>query len=350
MADEEEKTEEATPKKIEDARKKGNVPKSQDTSSIVTLFVALSLFILLFGFMAKEILLTSKAFFMYIGNEIDSLFTINIALISFKETFLIIMPMLIGVAIAGILSNIIQFGFLWTTEPLIPKLEKIDPIKGLKNLFSLKKIVDGIKITFKSFVTLLVGFLLFISFIKELPTVTMFNLKDQLIWLAQKSIILAFAVLLVLFIFAMIDLIITRRRYAKNLMMSKQEIKDERKNMEGDPLVKAKIRQKQMEMAQKRMMASVPEADVVITNPTHYAVALKYDQEKNPAPIVVAKGVDNIALKIKEIAREHNVHIVENPPLARSLYAEVELEHPIPESLFTAVAEILAYVYKINKK
>ncbi len=349
MADEQEKTEEATPKKIEDARKKGNVPKSQDTSSIITLFIATGLIFLLFGFISKEMLLTTRGFFSQIGTPIDELFAINSAIVTFKEIFLMIMPVLIGIGIAGVIANVIQFGFLWTTEPLVPKLEKIDPVKGFKNLFSIKKIIDGIKIMFKSFVTMFVGFLFFISFIKELPTVIMFDIKNQLVWLAQKSVILALVILLVLFVFAIIDLIITRRRYFESLKMSKQEVKDERKNMEGDPLIKSKIRQKQMEMAQKRMMSNVPEADVVITNPTHYAVALKYDQKKNPAPVVVAKGVNHTALKIKEIARKHNVHIVENPPLARTLYAEVELEKPIPESMFSAVAEILAYVYKLNK-
>jgi flagellar biosynthetic protein FlhB len=132
--------------------------------------------------------------------------------------------------------------------------------------------------------------------------------------------------------------------------MSKQEIKDEMKNMDGDPLVKSKIRQIQMEASRKRMMAEVPNADVVITNPTHYAVALKYDEEKFRAPVVLAKGMDNIAQKIKKIARENGVHVVQSPPLARSLYAQVEIEKPIPEELFGAVAEVLAYVYKMNKK
>ena len=132
--------------------------------------------------------------------------------------------------------------------------------------------------------------------------------------------------------------------------MSKQEVKDEMKNMEGDPLIKSKIKQKQMEISRQRMMAEVSNADVIITNPTHYAVAIKYDEEKTRAPVVVAKGMDNMAQQIKKIARENDVHIVQNPPLARSLYAEVEVEKPIPEALFGAVAEVLAYVYKMNKK
>ena len=162
-------------------------------------------------------------------------------------------------------------------------------------------------------------------------------------------IIIAFVMLFIIFIFALIDLVIVRKQYFDGLKMSKQEIKDEMKNMEGDPLIKAKIRQKQMEMSSKRMMSEVPNADVVITNPTHYAVALKYDETKH-APIIVAKGMDHVAQQIKKVARENNVHIVQNPPLARSLYNDVDLDRPIPEALYAAVAEVLAYVYKMNNK
>ncbi len=206
------------------------------------------------------------------------------------------------------------------------------------------------KVTFKSLTALGVGFIFFLDFIVELPTVALFGLADQLEWLKDKAIIIAFVMLLIIFVFAIIDIVIVRKQYFDGLKMSKQEIKDEMKNMEGDPMIKGKIRQIQMEASRKRMMAEVPNADVVITNPTHYAVAIKYDEKKSHAPIVVAKGMDNIALQIKQIARENNVHIVQNPPLARSLYAEVEIDRVIPESLFAAVAEVLAYVYKMNKK
>ena len=158
----------------------------------------------------------------------------------------------------------------------------------------------------------------------------------------------ALVMLVVMFVFAVLDLLIVRKQYFDKLKMSKQEVKDEYKNMEGDPHIKAKIRQIQMQASRKRMMAAVPEADVVITNPTHYAVAIRYDEKRHAAPVVVAKGKDQLALQIKKIAREHHVHIVQNPPLARSLYREVEVDRPIPEALFAAVAEVLAYVYKMN--
>ncbi|WP_428739199.1 flagellar biosynthesis protein FlhB [Sulfurimonas sp.] len=350
MADDQEKTEEPTPKKIEDARKEGNVPKSQDASGVMTLFVAILATLMLFPFIAKHMILLFQYYFSLVGTPIDKLFVMDILLISIREILLMIMPLAIAVALAGIVAAFAQFGFLFTTKAIVPDIKKIDPIKGTANLFSLKKLIEGIKVTLKSFTTLGIGFVFFFYFILELPTVALFGLEDQLSWLRDKVIIIALVMLLIIFIFAIIDVIIVRKQYFDGLKMSKQEIKDEMKNMEGDPHVKAKIRQIQMETARRRMMAEVPQADVIITNPTHYAVAIKYDQEKYSAPVVIAKGVDNIAQQIKKIARENDVHIVQNPPLARSLYSEVDIDRPIPESLFKAVAEVLAYVYKVNRK
>ena len=350
MADDAEKTEEPTPKKIEDARKEGNVPKSQDASGVVTLFVAILAFLMLFPFMAKHMILLFQYYFSLIGTPLDKLFMIDIAIVTIREFLLMVMPLAAAVAVAGVIAALAQFGFLYSTKAITPDLKKIDPIKGMKNLFSLKKMLEGVKITLKSFTTLGVGFIFFFYFITELPTVALFGLHDQLEWLKDKMMIITFVMLFIIFIFAILDIIIVRKQYFDGLKMSKQEIKDEMKNMEGDPLIKSKIRQIQMETARKRMMSDVPNADVVITNPTHYAVAIKYDEEKAHAPIVVAKGVDNIASQIKKIARENHVHIVQNPPLARSLYKEVEVDETIPEALFGAVAEVLAYVYKMNKK
>ncbi|MDT8338995.1 MAG: flagellar biosynthesis protein FlhB [Sulfurimonas sp.] len=350
MADDQEKTEEPTSKKIEDARKEGNVPKSQDASGVMTLFIAILAFLLLFPYMSAHMLGLSKYYFSLLGMPLDRALMVDIAIVTIKEFLLIVMPLTISVAIAGVVAAIAQFGFLFTTKAITPDFKKIDPIKGTKNLFSMKKIIEGIKITFKSFTTLGIGFVFFFLFITELPTVALFGLGDQMIWLKDKAIVIAFVMLFIIFIFAIIDIIIVRKQYFDGLKMSKQEIKDEMKNMDGDPLIKAKIRQIQMQASRKRMMSEVPHADVVITNPTHYAVAIKYDEQKSHAPIVVAKGMDNIALQIKKIARENNVHIVQNPPLARSLYAQVDLDRPIPSELFAAVAEVLAYVYKMNKK
>lgn len=348
MADDAEKTEEPTSKKIEDARNEGNVPKSQDASGVVTLFVAILAFLLLFPFMYSHVISLSKYYFSLLGASLDRELMINIAIVTVKEFLLIIMPLSIAVAIAGIAAALAQFGFIFSTKSITPDLKKIDPIKGIANLFSLKKLIEGIKVTFKSFITLGVGFVFFFYFILELPTVALFGLGEQMEWLKDKVLIIAFVMLFIIFIFAIIDIVIVRKQYFDGLKMSKQEIKDEMKNMDGDPLVKAKIRQIQMQASRKRMMAAIPSADVVITNPTHYAVAIKYDEQKSHAPVVIAKGMDNIALQIKKIARENGVHVVQNPPLARSLYAQVDLDKPIPNELFAAVAEVLAYVYKMN--
>ena len=350
MADDAEKTEEPTDKKIEDARKEGNVPKSQDASGVVTLFVAILALLMLFPFMAKHMVLLFKYYFSLVGMPLDKASMLDIAIVTIKEFLLIVMPLAIAVAVAGVIAAVSQFGFLFTTDAIAPKFNKLNPISGMKNLFSLKKLIEGVKITFKSFTTLGIGFIFFFYFITELPTVALFSLGDQMDWLKDKMIIIALVMLLIIFIYAIIDIIIVRKQYFDGLKMSKQEIKDEMKNMEGDPLIKSKIKQKQMEISRKRMMAEVPNADVVITNPTHYAVAIKYDEGTSSAPIVVAKGMDNMAQQIKKIARENSVHIVQNPPLARSLYKEVEVEKAIPETLFAAVAEVLAYVYKMNRK
>lgn len=350
MADDQEKTEEPTPKKIEDARKEGNVPKSQDAAGILTLFVAILAVLMLFPFMAERLERLVFYYFSMMGTPLTKENLIGIALVTFKEFLIIALPLALIIAVAGLVSNVAQIGFLFTTKPLVPDLSKLDPIKGLGNLVSLKKLLEGMMMTFKSLTAMGIGFVFFFYFIEELPTVALFGFGDQLQWMRDKAIVLSLVMLVVLFVFAMIDLVIKRKQYFDKLKMSKQEIKDEMKNMEGDPHIKAKIRQIQMQAAQKRMMANVPEADVVITNPTHYAVAIKYDENKHKAPFVIAKGMDNLAIRIKKIARESNVHIVENPALARTLYKEVELDQPIPETLFAAVAEVLAYVYKINNK
>lgn len=350
MADDQEKTEEPTSKKIEDARAEGNVAKSQDIVGVLVLFVAILGLLMMFNFITDRILKLSQYYFSLIGQPLTRELMFDMAWITFREFLIMALPISIVVAVAGIAGTVAQIGFNFTTKPLMPNFSKIDPIKGFGNLFTLQKGLESIKITLKSLTALGVGFLFFWYYIQELPTVALFTLQDQMGWLRDKAIVLAAVMLIIITVYAMIDLLLTRKQYFDKLKMSKQEIKDEMKNMEGDPHIKAKIRQIQMQAARKRMMASVPTADVVITNPTHYAVAIMYDETKHNAPVVVAKGVDNIAIQIKKIARENGVHIVQNPPLARSLYKEVEIDRAIPDMMFAAVAEVLAYVYKMGKK
>jgi len=349
MADDAEKTEEPTPKKIEDARQEGNVPKSQDTSGVITLFVAILAFLMLFPYMSSHMILLFKYYFSLLGVSIDKELMLNIAIITVKEFLLIIMPVAIAVAIAGVVAALAQFGFLFTTKAIVPDLKKLDPIKGIKNLVSMKKLIEGIKITFKSFTTLGIGFVFFFIFIMELPTVALFGLDDQLEWLKGKMLIIAFVMLLIIFVFALIDIVIVRKQYFDGLKMSKQEVKDEGKQAEGDPEVKARIKSIQFETARKRMMQDVPNADVVITNPTHYAIAIKYEPEKNAAPKVVAKGMDSLAQRIKTIAKENGIPIEENKELARALYKVADVGDEIPNELFQAVAQILAHIFNVKK-
>ena len=350
MADDLEKTEEPTSKKIEDARKNGNVPKSTDTSGFITLLVAVIATWGFFGWIIGHLQGMYRYYVSFIGHEITYNTLIDMAIYTFFQIALMVIPVALPVALAGLIASWMQFGFLFTTKPLVPNFEKINPIKGIKNLFSLKKIIEGLKITFKVSVVFVAAFMVFLGFIEELQSIVRASLPQQLLWLSDRIIILVMVMLALLIVIAFIDLAFVRYNYFKDLRMSKQEVKDEMKQMEGNPEIKAKIRQKMMEMSRRRMLEEVPSADVVITNPTHFAVALRYKEGEGKAPKVIAKGADLVALKIKEIAREHNVQIVENPPLARELYRSVDVNEEIPEKLYQAVAEVLAFVYKANKK
>jgi len=350
VADDQEKTEEPSSKKIEDARNDGNVPKSQDTSAFITLVVALAVFLAMFPWIESRTVYLYHYYHSLIGVEITKEVTLQLSIISFREVIFMVIPLALAVSVAGILANVLQTGLIFTTKPLMPDFSKIDPMKGLKNLFSIKKLVEMLKIIIKVGAILWVCYFFLLAFTKELPTVISFPLPDQLGWLKHKMIILISVILILFLVLALADLLFVRFSYFKSLRMSKQEMKDEYKQMEGDPKIKAKIRQIQMQMTKKRMMQEIPQADVIITNPTHYAIAIRYNQDKEAAPKVIAKGTDFMALRIKEIAMNYNIQIVENPPLARELYKKCNLGDMIPENLYKAVAEVLAFVYKSSNK
>lgn len=350
MADDQEKTEEPTSKKIEDARKKGNVPKSQEISSFITLVVAFSVLFGTFSYSYGRFYILYIYYQNFIGTEITKQVVFNILLISAKELLLLVLPLAVSVAIAGVIAALIQFGFIFSTHSITPDLKKLDPIKGLKNLVSMKKLIETIKTILKVAAVFTIAFYFLLSFTKELPSTIFYSIADQLAWLEEKMLILAGVMLILFLVLSLIDLLIVRFQYFKDLKMSKQEVKDEYKQMEGDPQVKSRIKRVQMEMSRKRMMQEVPDADVIITNPTHYAVAVRYDKSKEKAPIILAKGTDLLALRIKEIGRNHKIQIVENPPLARDLYKSCDLGHLIPERLYRAVAEVLAFVYNGKQK
>lgn len=260
------------------------------------------------------------------------------------------LPICIAGFLTGVLSSFAQVGSIFTFEPLMPKLEKINPIEGMKRIVSLRTLIEGIRLSIKTAIVLTIAYSLikkevFTSSIRiAQDPITLFGVFGD----TAKGIFLT--LIGILSVFAIIDFFLQRREYNKNLRMTKQEAKDENKEREGDPKIKARIRGIQREMARKRMMQAVKKADVIITNPTHIAIAIVYDREKMAAPKVVAKGADFIAQKIKQIASEAGVPLVENVPLARTLYKTVKVGQSIPRALYQAVAEVLAYVYRLKKK
>lgn len=350
MADDQEKTEEATSKKLEDARKEGNVLKSQEVSGVITLIISFLLVLFLSEYIFEKVMLFYRYVADQMGKELNIQILYQIAIRMIYELVTMILPIAAAIMVAGVAANVMQFGFNFTTKPIMPNFGKLNPIKGFKNLFSFKKAVEGIKILLKTFCVFLVIFFLFTDFLQEMPKVMLYSLSKQLEWLFNK-LILIFAIVILLFIvFAILDYMFVKYNYSKSLRMSKQEVKDEYKQMEGDPRVKSRIRQIQMQAAKKRMMQDVASADVVITNPTHFAVAIKYDPEANGSPLVVAKGADNLAIKIKQIAIENDVMVLERRELARELFKVCDVGSAIPNNLFTAVAEVLRFVYKVQGK
>ncbi|MDA3130598.1 flagellar biosynthesis protein FlhB [Aliibacillus thermotolerans] len=344
-----EKTEKATPKKRQDTRKKGQVAKSTDVNTALILFA-----VFLFLFFYAEVLGTflfsmlRQVLTEYITWDINEQ-TIPVIFEELAfETALILFPIMLIAVIFGVGASVLQVGFMFTPEVIKFKLEKVNPLKGLKRIFSLRALVEFLKSMLK---ITLVGILVF--------AIIWFHL-DSLLFLSQKDLMDGFgqiasltgmigiSVALLLLLLSIPDYMYQKYDHEKQIRMSKQEVKDEHKKMEGDPLIKSKRKKKQMDMAMQRMMQEVPEADVIITNPTHFAIALKYEEEHMDAPKVMAKGADFVALRMKTLAKKHNVIQVENKPLARALYEKTEIGDEVPEELFQAVAEVLAYVYRLR--
>ncbi|PIF04117.1 MAG: flagellar biosynthesis protein FlhB [Arcobacter sp.] len=348
MADEEEKTEDPTGKKIEDSKKEGNVPKSAEVPGAAILFFT-SIYLLFFaGAFFKDIEKLMIYTYSFIGSSLDGRTYYEITSNIISTILFGMFPLFFLVIFLAIIFNTMQFGFVFT--PLKIKLEKINPISGFKNLFSMKKAIEALKLTAKLILIFLVMLVILAIIWDSILAMMNKEIRASLDTMLTLTLYFLLTILLIIIIFAIIDFFFTRYYYFKQLRMSKQEIKDEHKQMEGDPLVKSRIRQIQMKMSKQRMMADVPDADVVITNPTSYAVALKYDKEKSEAPIVIAKGINFLALKIKDIANESKIPIVEDPALARALYEQVEVEQEIPSSLYKAIAEIFTFVYNLNNK
>ena len=347
MADDD-KTEEPTSKKIEDARNEGNIAKSAEISGAVILTLGTMYLLFFSSYSLMEIKKLMMFSYSFIGQELDGPLFYAITsqmIITFIKA---LAPLFILVIVLALVSNWFQFGFL--AIPLKFDLQKLDPLKGLKNIFGFKKLIEALKLFTKLTIIMIVMILLFMVTYQDFIAMMNQELSSTIITMLKLTFYFLSAILFIIIIFAIIDFYFTRHYYMKSLKMSKQEIKDEFKNMEGDPQVKGRIRRIQMQMAQKRMMSSVPDADVVITNPTHYAVALKYDNKINTAPKIVAKGIDFLAIRIRDIAKENRVPIIENPALARSLYEQIDIDREIPSEFYKAMAEIFSYVYELKRK
>lgn len=347
MADDD-KTEEPTDKKISDAREEGNIAKSAEISGVVILTFGTAYLLFFSSYSLLEIKKLMLFSYSFIGQELDGPLYFAITYHVIVTLLKALAPLFALVLLLVFASNLAQFGFL--AIPLKFDLQKLDPIKGMKNIFGFKKLIEALKLMAKLMLIMLVMFLLFSLTYQKFLAMMNQETADTIATMLKLTLYFISAILFIIFIFAIIDFYFTKHYYIESLKMSKQEIKDEFKNMEGDPQVKGRIRRIQMRMAQQRMMSSVPEADVVITNPTHYAVALKYDNKVNTAPKIVAKGIDFLAIKIKDIAKEHNIPIIENPSLARSLYDQIEIDREIPGEFYKAMAEIFSYIYELKRK
>lgn len=347
-----EKTEKATPKKRREAREKGQVFKSTE---IITAFSLLMLFGVL-SILGGKIIDNTKSLMRFFFSEqrlTDSFSAAYVSdMMSKALMFLlqIIAPILIAAFVGGFIFNVVQVGLKFSSKAMKPKMERISMIGGFKRIFSLKTLIELLKSIIK---IAILGGVAYSEYNNNLDKFT--NLMGLEIGLAVQSFVsillgIAFKLAIALAIFAPFDYLFERWKFEKDLKMTKQEVKDEYKQTEGDPKIKGKIQQRQRQMSNMRMVQAVKDADVVITNPTHYAIALSYKEERNEAPMVVAKGKDHLAMKIKEKAKELKIEIVENKPLAQSLYFFCEKGDEVPEELYKVVAEILAYVYGLKNK
>ena len=348
----EEKTEKATPKKRRDQRKEGNVASSKDVIAVASLIGCFYCLQILFP-MIYESLRDTMIFQISAVESIEEFSRGNLQMLGMKAVTVLakcIFPLgVISLAI-GVVATGIQTRFNVTTKPLKFKLSKLNPLKGLKNMFSLKQVVELLKAVIK---IIILGVILYGILKDEIVVIAQMMDIDPLSSAAYVLKEIVSMVLKVAMVFAAIagfDYFYQRWSYEKNLKMTKEEVKEEYKQTEGDPKIKGKIRSLQQSMARSRMMQAVPDADVIIRNPTHYAVALRYDVDKDNAPVVIAKGQDLIALKIVEIGEAHKVTVIENKPLARGIYASTPLGGQIPAEYYGVVAEILVEVFRMNKK
>lgn len=345
------KTEKPTPKRIQDARKQGQVAKSQDFNGAMVLIAAT----MMMGMVGPY---AYGVFYNHMRSTFETLGQVRaMTLDSFNglltETIyalvMLMLPILLGVMVVAILSNLLMVRPLLAIDAIKPKLDKINPLNGFKRLWSMRSIIEVVKAILKMVLIGACAWSIIQSHLGELMSLMLGDMITG--WAAVFGVLGKIAVwsAIIFIVMGILDWRYQAWQLEKQLRMTRQEIKDERKNQDGDPMIKSRIRQMGIQMSRNRQLAQVPTADVVITNPTHFAIALKYDPDVSPAPFVIAKGKDHFALKIKERAKEHGVPTVENKPLARALYAMVEVDAMIAPELFVAVAEVLAFVFAKNK-
>ena len=352
MADsEQERTEEATQQRREDFRKRGQVAQTRELASVLALLGSAIVLWLMGRYFLTEI---SRAFTHTLGP-----FAVTAArggdwtpaaIFVTKQALLILAPLAGILATLGIASTVVQTGLLNNEEALEVKWEKIDPIAGFRRLFSFRSVIEGVKALFKLTVVSCVMWMILKDRVSVVPSLIHFSADQLFVYLGDLTIRLLAGIGGFMAVLAAADYFLQRWDLEKQMRMTKQEIKEEHKSREGDPMIKARIRRVQREMANKRMMADVPKADVIVTNPTHIAVALRYDPATMAAPRMVAKGAGVIAERIKSLAREHNIPVMENKPLARAMFKTMKIGQTIPRELFTAVAQVLSYVYRLKRK
>jgi flagellar biosynthetic protein FlhB len=344
----EDRTEQPTPKRRQEARRKGQVASSKELNSALVLLCTF-LFIKVLGlWISGRSLAFVQQIMWFTGQDWGSRTVyqlLNLSVVAFAEICFPIM----GVAlVVGCASSLAQTGFLFKTDALVPKFSRLNPLEGLKRIFSRRGLVELLKTVAKIGLAGYIAYAVIRSNLYIFPRLMDMGIPDAVTVVANLASTIVLRVGLFLLVLAVGDYIFQYTEHMKSLRMSKHEIKEEMREHEGDPQIKGRMRQRRRALIMQRMMQQVPKADVVITNPTHFAIALKYELKRDRAPVLLAKGVDEIALRIRQIAEENNIIIYEDPPLAQVLYKTVEIGHVIPESLYEAVANVLAFVYRLR--
>lgn len=343
------KTEEPTAKKREDARKKGQVGKSQELNTAFVLLMGFFMLKILWDTIYLNIADYTKYILSHPAQTVDTETVIQLFLGMVELLAKTSFPIMLAIMFIGLGINFFQVGLHFNTEAMEPKLDKLNPINGFGRIFSKRALVEMLKSIFKIIVIGAALYVVLVDHVLSMPQFIFFGLENSLGQIADIIFNMAFKVCGLILVLGVLDLAYQKWQTTQDLKMTKQEVKDEFKQSEGDPQIKGKIKQKQRQMAMARMMQEVPKADVIVTNPTHFAVALEYHKGM-VAPRVIAKGQDLVAQRIKEIGRESGVPLVENKPLARALFASTEIGDSVPQELYQAVAEVLAYVYRLKHR